>query len=188
MSSKNQKLTNLQKRFADNILTMELIGKVNNRQAYEDAGYSCRGETARKEAEKTLRKPHVKRYLARVRAKRAKRIEKSNDDIIAEFEKLAFSELTDFYTFDKNGIKITPSKGLSKANRAQIKAIYIKEHHYTNKKGKKGKTVDIKIELHGKQPALISLAKIRGLMKDQKVDEAITTLAQAIHDANESKE
>ncbi len=48
---------------------MELSGEVNQQQAYELAGYKCRGETARKEAERTLRLPHVKKYLARAGAR-----------------------------------------------------------------------------------------------------------------------
>jgi len=58
-----KKLTPLQKRLVDIYVSME---KPNKGKAYELAGYKCSGETARTEAEKTLRKPHVKSYLQKL--------------------------------------------------------------------------------------------------------------------------
>ena len=52
-------ITPLQKKFCDILILMELAGKVNQQQAYELAGYKCRGEAARGEAERTLQKPYV---------------------------------------------------------------------------------------------------------------------------------
>ena len=54
-----RKLTPLQKRFVEIYFSM---GKPDKRIAYEKSGYKCRGETARVEAEKTLRKPYVAEY------------------------------------------------------------------------------------------------------------------------------
>ncbi|NQT00603.1 MAG: terminase small subunit [Planctomycetes bacterium] len=86
-------LTALQKRFCDIILLMELAGEVNQQKAYELAGYKCRGKTAKTEASRTLSKPPLKKYLARARKRRAKVVEKTEAEIIREYEKLGFLPL-----------------------------------------------------------------------------------------------
>ncbi|MHC4631114.1 MAG: terminase small subunit [Planctomycetota bacterium] len=179
-------MTALQQRFCDIILLMELSGKANKRQAYELAGYKCRGEVARVEAERTLRKPYVSAYLARARKRRAKVVEKTEAEIIAQFEKLGFSVITDFASWDSKGVKLKPSKQIPKDKAAAIKSINIDEREYTNKKGKRGKIRTIKIDLHSPKGPLDSLAKIKGMVKlDAK---EIVSLAQATHEAMKEEE
>lgn len=178
---KKKKLTLLQKKFCDILLLMELAGKVNKRLAYEMAGYKCRGETARVEAERSLQIPHVLAYLSRARARVKRVIEKTEAEIIAQFEKLGFSEITDFVTWNKDGLKLKPSKDIPKDKIPALKSITIDEQEYTNKKGKKGVTRRIKVDLHNPKGSLDSLAKIKGMMKlDAK---EIASFALAMHEA-----
>ena len=183
MKKANKKLTSLQNKFCEIIILMELSGKVEKRKAYEMAGYKCRGETARVEAERTLRLPHVKKYLARARARNrrvAEKVqEKTKADIIREYEIMAFARPSDYYHADGTPKTI---KELTKAQRAALRSITVEEHHYTNKKGKKGKRVKTKYDIQPKKSSLDSLAKIKGLMKGD-VEDAAKSFAQALHEA-----
>jgi phage terminase small subunit len=179
-------LTALQKRFCDIILLMELAGKVNQQKAYELAGYKCRGKTAKTEASRTLSKPPLKAYLTRARARNRRAVEKTEAEIIAQYEKLGWSELTDFASWDKDGFKLKSSKEIPKDQIAALKSIIIDEQEYTNKKGKKGITRRVKIDLHSPKAALDSLAKIKGMMKPDLKD--VVSFAQALHEAMKDEE
>lgn len=177
-----KKLTQLQQKFCDIILLMELAGKVHKRKAYELAGYKCRGKTAEQEASRILKKPQVKAYLVRARKKRAELVEKTDEQIIREYERLAFSCLTDFVDFDSTGAVVMSSRILSEDVKPALKSIFVDEHSYINKKGKPGKNVRVKIDLHDKKGALDSLAKIKGLFV--KSEKAVgQSFAKALHDA-----
>jgi len=176
--SKTKVLTALQKRFCDIILLMELTGKVEKRKAYEMAGYKARGHIAEVEVTKTLNKPLIKAYLSRARKRRAKVIEKTEAEIIAEYEKLGFSNLADFFNDDGSLKKFS---SLTETQSAALKSIIIEEREYTNKKGRKGICRKIKIFLHTKKGALDSLAQIKGMMKPD-IGDAVS-FAMALHEA-----
>jgi phage terminase small subunit len=177
-----KKLTTLQQNLCDIILLMELSGKVCQGRAYELAGYKSRGKTAQEEASRTLKKPQVKAYLAHARAQRAEKVEKTEDEIIKEYEKLAYSRLTDLVKFNNKGMVIKSSKDLSEKAKGALKSIKMREFTYKNKKGKKGKVVTITVDLHDKKGALDSLAKIKGLFI--KSDSVVgQSFAQALHEA-----
>ena len=179
-------LTALQKRYCDIILLMELAGKVNQQKAYELAGYKCRGKTAKTEASRTLSKPSLKKYLARARIRRVaeKNQEKTRAEIVREYEIMAFARAADYYNEDGNPKQL---KDLTEEQKSALRSITIEEHHYTNKKGKPGKIVTTKYDIHPKKSSLDSLAKIKGLMKGD-VEEAAKTFAQALHEAMKDEE
>ncbi len=179
-------LTAYQKRFCDILILMEMSGKVNQQKAYEMAGYKCRRKTAKTEASRTLSKPPLKAYLARARARRVSVVEKTEAEIIAQLEKLGFSLITDFASWDKNGFKLKPSKEIPKDKIPALKSITIDEQEYTNKKGKKGITRRVKIDLHSPKGSLDSLAKIKGMMKPDLKD--VVSFAQALHEAMKDEE
>ena len=180
-------LTALQKRFCDIIRLMELSGEVNQQTAYELAGYKCRGKTAKTEASRTLSKPPVKKYLARAGKRRAavveKIIEKTEADIIREYEIMAFARPAEYYHADGTPKSI---KELNKDQKAALRSISVVEHHYTNKKGNKGKTVKTEYTIQPKQRALRSLATIKGMMKPDVKE--IASLAMALHEAMKDEE
>ncbi len=179
-------LTPLQQRLCGIVLLMELTGEVNHQKAYELAGYKCRGKTAKTEASRTLSKPPLKKYLARARARNRvaaeKTQEKTRAEIIREYEIMAFARAADYYHADG-----TPKsmKELTKAQKAALRSIEVVEHHYTNKKGEKGKTVKISYHIQPKKPSLDSLAKIKGLMATSA--QEIASLALAMHEAMKEK-
>ena len=180
-------LTALQKRFCDIILLMELTGKVEKRKAYELAGYKARGKTAEVEASRTLSLPQVKKYLARARARNRRAAEKTQEkttaEIIREYEIMAFARPADYYHTDGTPKKISE---LTKAQKAALRSISIEEHHYTNKKGQKGKRVVTTYTIQPKKSSLDSLAKIKGMMKPDLKD--VVSFAQALHEAMKDEE
>lgn len=180
-------LTSLQKKFCDILILMEFAGKVNRQQAYEMAGYKCRGETARVEAARTLQIPHLKKYLARERACYMKAAEKTSEktraDMVREFEIMAFARAADYY--HANGTPKT-LKELTKAQRAALRSITVVEHTYKNKKGNEGKTVRTEYNIQPKQRAMGLLSKMQGWM-NQDLKE-IASLALAMHEAMKEKE
>ena len=171
MKKKQDKLSSLQKKFCDIIILMEISGKVNQGEALLLAGSKFKRNSADAAASKMLRKVKVSAYLARARRRVKRAVERTEAEIIAQFEKLGFSELTDFVSWGKNGLKIKPSTKIPKDKIPALKSITIDEHEYTNKKGKKGRNRQIKIELHSPKGALDSLARIKGMMKQGVQDE-----------------
>lgn len=165
--AKKKTLTSLQKKFCDILILMEISGKVTQAEAYKLAGSKCTRKTLDEEASKTRRKPQVLAYLSRARARVRSAVDKTEAEIITQFEKLGFSELTDFVSWGPNGIKLKTSLNIPKNKIAALKSITIDEHEYTNKKGKEGNTRQIKVELHSPKGALDSLAKIKGMMKTE---------------------
>lgn len=174
-------LTSLQKKFCDIIILMELSGKVNQSKAYRLAGSKCTGNAAEAAASKLLRNVKVRAKLSRARARVKRVVEKTEAEIIAQFEKLGFSEITDFVTWGSKGLDLKPSNLIPKEKIPALKSITIDEQEYTNKRGKKGITRRIKIDLHSPKGALDSLAKIKGMMKPDMKD--VVSFAQALHEA-----
>lgn len=174
-------LTSLQKKFCDILILMEISGKVNQSEAYKLAGSKCTGKTLTEEASKTTRKPQVLAYLSRARERVKKVVKKTEAEIIAQFEKLGFSELTDFVTWSEKGLKLKSSSQIPKDKIPALKSIIIDEHEYINKKGKKGLTRRIKIDLHSPKGPLDSLARIKGMIKPDA--EEMVSFAMALHEA-----
>lgn len=186
--AKKKTLTPLQKKFCDILILMEISGKVNQSEALRLAGSKCMGKSAEAAASKMLRNVKVSAYLtyARARLKRAteKTQEKTKADIIREYEIMAFARPADYYHADGSPKKI---KELTKAQRAALRSITVVEHHYTNKKGNKGRTVKTEYAIQPKKSSLDSLAKIQGLMKGD-AEEAARTFAAALHEAMKKEE
>lgn len=116
-------LTILQKRTCDIYHSMR---KPNKRKAYQLAGSTCKGETARIEAERLLGKngpKHVKAYLDSLKKVATENAQRTADEIIAELEKLAFANMADYVTFDKKGVELKDSKKLTRKQMAAISEV-----------------------------------------------------------------
>lgn len=100
-------------------------------------------------------------YILLLKESVLSRLDFSLDDVIEEFRRLAFVQMSDFYEWDKKGVRsIKPSSQLTDAQRSQIMEI-------SETTGKYGTTV--KIKLFPKQPALDRLYEI---LKDlQSIEE-----------------
>jgi phage terminase small subunit len=92
----------------------------NEAEAYRLAGYRGTGNTARVNASKILKKANSMEYLAKLGEKATARAEKTADEVIAEIEKLAFSNMGNYVKFDKNSVTITDSSKLTPEQLACI--------------------------------------------------------------------
>lgn len=162
--AKKKTLTSMQKKFCDILILMDISGKANQSEALRLAGSKSTGKNLIEAASRTAILPQCLAYLSRERARVKRVVEKTEAEIIAQLEKLGFSQITDFATWGKDGLELKPSKEIPKDKIPALKTITINEQEYTNKKGQNGLTRKIKIELHGPKGALDSLAKIKGMM------------------------
>jgi len=185
--ARKKTLTPLHKKFCDILILMEISGKVNQGKALQLAGSKCTAKSAEAAASKMLRNVKVSAYLSRARARVKRAVSKTEAEIIAQFEKLGFSEITDFVSWTKSGLKLKDSSSIPKDKIPALKSITIDEQEYTNKKGVKGLTRRIKIDLHSPKGALDSLARIKNMMNPD-MKEAAETFAQALHEAMKDEE
>ena len=181
-----KKLTANQKKVCDIILLMELSGKVSHAKAYQMV-YGCKAKVAKAAVSRMLTNVNVSAYLARARARVERATERTKAEIIARYENLGWADFDDYATWDnKKGLTIKTRKAIPKSKMAAIRSIKMVEKEYTNKKGKKGVTREISIELHNPKAAMDSLAKIKGMMQPD-AGEAVS-LALAMHEAMKDKE
>lgn len=157
-----RKPTKLQRQLVEIYFSMRVP---NKREAYEQAGYQARGETARVEAERTLQLPHVAAYLEELRAKSQKRAEKTADEIIAELEKIGFANIRN-YISDEN--QIQDISQLPPEIAAAVESIQTTVTVTSNKDGSREyETKNTKFKLHDKRAALVDLGKRFGIFPNK---------------------
>ena len=152
-----KKLTPLQRRLVEIYVSMR---KPNQAKAYILAGYKVRGKTAEQEASRTLKKPQVKAYMKSILKKATEQAEKSAAEVIRELEKLGFSNIKDYLSFDSKGIKLKNSSRMSREQLACISQV----SESISKKG----TKYIKFSLYDKRAALETLARYHRLFTDEE--------------------
>lgn len=119
--------------------------------------------------ERYISPPHVQRYLMLLKESVASRLGISMDDIIDEFRSMAFTNMEDYVSWSEEGITITDSASLTRAQKAGV--VQITE---TTTRGVK----TIKIKLHNKQPALDRLYEI--LKELESIDRSAVNKPHAI--------
>jgi phage terminase small subunit len=109
------KLTDKQKRFAD-----EFLIDLNASAAYQRAGYKSTGNAAEASASQLLRNPKVAEYLAERRAARQERTEITQDDVLREWRAIMTSDTNEIVQYRRHccrychgkdfGYQLTPSE------------------------------------------------------------------------------
>jgi phage terminase small subunit len=144
-------LTERQKRFvAEYLIDMDGAG------AAKRAGFSERN--ANVSAYKLLHRPAVQAELARQKAELYARLQMRAEDVLREYVKIARANITDFVTFDANGVKLHPSserKPEELAAVAEVRSIA----------GQNGMSVSLK--MHNKVEALTALGRHLGLFVER---------------------
>lgn len=166
-----------QKKVCDIILLMELSGTANHTKAYMMV-FSCKKKTAEANASRMLRNAKVSAYLTRARARVKSVVEKTEAEIIREYEKLAFINMGDFYKANGELKKLTE---LTRDQKVAIRSISTIKHDYLNKKGVPGSRTITEIHTQPKKAALDSLAKIKGMMAPDAKE--VANFALALHEA-----
>lgn len=148
---KMAKLTEKQKRFCN-----EYLIDLNATQAAIRAGYSS--IAAKEIGYENLTKPHIKAYVQKRMAERAERTNITQDMVVKELAKIAFSKIDDYVEIDDNtGINNVIVKATRDVQEDKISAVS------SIKQGSNG----IEIKLHDKVRALENLGRHLGMFKDK---------------------
>lgn len=137
----------------------EYIIDFNGSDAAIRAGFSAR--TAKQQAYLLLQMPEIQARIAEVQASLAKRTEITQEMVVAEYAKIAFSDMRKFATWGPDGVILVDSDQLSADDAACISEV---SQSVTKEGG------SIKFKLHDKVKALDSICRTLGFDKPAKVD------------------
>lgn len=149
--TKGVKLTPRQERFCQ-----EYAKSLHQTNAAIKAGYSK--ESASEQASRLVRNPQVIKRLNQIIGQRTRRYEVSAERILKELARVAYSDITNYVTFNESGVRIKESSDLSPAQAAAIQEV----SEVINQNG--GTT---KFKLHDKVKALELLGKHLKLFSDR---------------------
>lgn len=150
----------------------EFIVDLNGTEAAVRAGYSRK--SAHVQASRLLDDPKVKARIAELQAELAKRTGITVEKVLAEYSKLAFSNMADYIQVRENGIAFLD---LSKLTRDQAAAIshfdvdedtVLGDEDEENEERQAVVTRKVKIKLADKKGALDSIAKHLGMFLDRE--------------------
>lgn len=155
------KLTRKKELFAN-----EYMIDLNATQAAIRAGYSVK--TAKSQGQRLLTNVDLKNRIDQLTEEKKLRSTITADMVLAEFGKIAFSDLRKCY--DENGSLRNPTE-LDDATAAALSSIEIQDEFYF-KNGQKIITGTVKkVKMHSKLQALESLARHLGMFNDKlKID------------------
>lgn len=143
-------MTKKQQRFAD-----EWLIDLNGTQAAIRAGYSP--DTAASIASENLKKPEIKKYIARAMAERSRRTGVNQDRVVLELAKIAFIKMTD--VVDTEGRILADAKAEDLACIESIK--------YKRSDTETGTSEEREVKIASKLKALELLGKHLGMWKDK---------------------
>lgn len=135
----------------------------NGTQAAIRAGYSK--DTAKEMAYENLAKPHINNFIKELESKILNKLEVTAEMVIAEFAKIAFSDLGNFVG-DNNSIVDVKDEDLNidTSVLSSLKTTYTKDGFSTE------------IKLHSKISALENLGKHLGLYEKDNKQKAIDAI------------
>ncbi len=133
----------------------EYIIDFNGTKAAIRAGYS--EKTAASQASQLLTKLNIQNKIAKLIEKRSKRTEITQDKVLSEIAKLAFSDMNNYAQWGKDGVTLKDSSELSPEQTAAVSEV-------SESTTKDGGT--IKFKLHDKKGSLELLGKHLGIFQD----------------------
>ena len=165
MKLEHKTLTPKQQRFVE-----EYLIDLNATQAAKRAGYS--EKTAFRIGTENLHKPAIQVAIQEALQKRSDRTEITADSVLRELAVLAFSDMAHYVQFNEAGnILLDFSQMPAGASRAIAEVV---QDEYVDGKGEEARTVKrTRFKLHGKQPALDSLAKHLGMYIERHAVEIV---------------
>lgn len=137
---------------------LEYLVDLNATRAAIRAGYSP--ETARSMGSENLSKPDIADAIVAEQTKRRERLELSGDQVLREYARIAFANMSDFVIVGSDGVTVRPMDDLTEDQMAAIAEVTVTPTQ-------NGATV--KLKLHDKLRALDALSKHLGLFAPEKV-------------------
>lgn len=149
-------LTDKQQKFCD-----EYLVDLNSTQAAIRAGYSK--TSAKSIGSENLSKPDIQAYLQKKRKTWANKLEVTQERILTEYARVAFSDIRKFYT--EQGMLLLPGE-LDDDSAAALAGIEVFEEFAFDLEGNRNHVGDTKkLKIHNKIQALDSLAKHLGMFE-----------------------
>jgi len=145
-------LTAKQQRFVE-----EYLIDLNATQAALRAGYATK--TAHVIGHENLRKPEIAAAIEAERKTQGDRADIKIQDVLREYARLAFSNVSDFLTFDGEGVALKDSASIPREILAAVSEVS------DTKEG-------VKFKLHSKTSALDSLCKVLGFNFSDRSDNS----------------
>ena len=147
MAVSKQKLTGKQQRFVE-----EYVVDLNATQACIRAGYAPKAASVT--GTRTLANAKVQAALAKVLTKRSKRTEITADNVLREYARLAFADVTDVVSVRGSTVTVKSFEDLPKSVTAAIAEV--------------SETKDgLRLKFHSKTQALEALSRHLGLFNDK---------------------
>lgn len=163
-------MTPKQQRFIE-----EYLVDLNATQAAKRSGYSQ--DTAHVIGHENLSKPEIQAAIAKRRAEVADRLHVTQEKIVAEYAKLAFSNTLDYVRVTDEGDAVIDLSALTRDQAAAISELTVEE--YMDGRGEDAREVKrIKFKLADKRGALDSLGKHLGMFIERH-EHTVTGMSDA---------
>jgi phage terminase small subunit len=142
----------------------EYLADLSGAKAAIRAGFS--EKTAKQQASQLLAKPHVAAAVEAGMAERAKRLELTQDKVLAELAKVAFASIGDFSTVGSNGERFIDLSTEDPDKLAAIAELTVEE--FKCGRGEDARDVRrTKFKLHDKMSALNLSMRHLGMLNDK---------------------
>lgn len=165
--------------FAAQVLQHGDVGRAWGSIYQERDGKRYQRQTCLINGEALMEKPHIREYIAYVRAKIKARMEVSKDRILEELSLLAYSNQADFIVIQEDGTAYTDLSGLTREQLAAIQEITVDT--YMDGRGEDAERVkSVKIKLAPKTAALELLGKNQKLWTDVLEHNDLTEISDTI--------
>lgn len=168
-SGKKDGLSAKHRRFAD-----EYLVDLNAAAAYRRVGYKAKSDhVAAVSASKMLANPDITAYVAARQAVLANKLGITQEKVLSEYAKLAFSDPRKVAEWGPGGVKLKHSTELTDDAAACVSEVSIKPTEHG---------IELKFKLHDKKGALDSIAKHLGMFADER-NSAVRDLADELRKA-----
>ena len=151
-------MTDKQKRFADEYLTC-----LNASLAYQKINPKCKNPDSL--AAQMMLIPEVKDYISSKAENISERLNLKAIDVIAEIRDVAFSNITDYLSFDKNGVTFKNSKDI---NCKVVSEVSSTKNTVRSGKNETTEKTNFKLKLYDKMKALDMLGRYFKLFVNDK--------------------
>jgi phage terminase small subunit len=160
-------LTSKQQAFAE-----RYIIHFNSARAAREAKYS--ENTAESQGSILLKNPKVQSQIRKLIEEKEGSYDIERKSVLNELAKIAFSDMSEYCSWDNDGIDYIDSKNLLKKHTAAVKKITCKKVD-----GEKSTTTTVSLELYDKSKALELLGKHLGLfeMFEQEESDNVVRIA-----------
>jgi len=143
-------------------------------QAYMDAGYQCNSSSSASAAASKLNgNPEVIAYMTERRREVQERTNITMERTLKELARIAYSDLREVMSWDRDGVAFVPSTDLTQDQAAAIQVVKSRRRIRRDKDDEgETETIEMEVRMHSKLEALEKLAKVQGLYQADRTNDA----------------